>query len=60
VVVHQIDVAGVVGFERRHTVLDADLHIGESFSQGKIDITVEQITSENSVTSAKIKVLIAS
>jgi hypothetical protein len=60
VVVHQIEVAGVVGFERRHTVLDADLHIGESFSQGKIDITVEQITSENSVTSAKIKVLIAS
>jgi hypothetical protein len=60
VVVHQIDVAGVVGFERRQTVLDADLQIGELYSQGKIEIRVRQFGSDNFVTSAKIEVRIAS
>jgi len=60
VVVHQIEVAGVVGFERRQTVLDADLQIGELYSQGRIEIRVRQISSDNFVTSAKIEVRIAS
>ena len=60
VAVHHIEVTGVAGFERRQTVLDADLQSGESYSQGKIEINVSQITTDNSVTSAKIEVRIAS
>ena len=60
VVIHQIESAGETGFDRRQTVLDADLQSGESYLQGKIEINVIQITTDNSVTSAKIEVRIAS
>ena len=60
VAIHHIEVTGVAGFERRQTVLDADLQSGESYSQEKIEVNVSQITTDNSVTSAKIEVRIAS
>jgi hypothetical protein len=59
VVVHQIEVAGETGFERRQTVLDADLQSSQSWSDGKVDISVKQVTSHNSVTTARIEVRIA-
>jgi len=60
VVIHQIELAGETGFERRQTVLDADLHSEESWSDSKVDITVKQVVTTHSVTTAKIEVRIAS
>lgn len=60
VVVHQIEVAGETGFERRQTVLDADLIAGKSWSDGKVEIKVKQVVTTNSLTTAKIEVRIAS
>ena len=60
VVIHQIEGAGETGFERRQTVLDADLQSGESWSDGKVDVSVKQVKTINSVTTARIEVRIAS
>lgn len=60
VVIHQIEVVGMNGFERRQTVLDADLQVGKSWSNGKVAITVKQLVTTNLVTTAKIEVRIAS
>jgi len=60
VVIHQIELAGETGFERRQTVLDADLQDGKSWSDGKVEINVKQLVTTNSVTTAKIDVRIAS
>ena len=60
VVIHQIESAGETGFERRQTVLDADLQSGESWSDGKVDISVKQVKTNHSVTTVRIEVRIAS
>jgi hypothetical protein len=60
VVIHQIEVVGMNGFERRQTVLDADLQVGKSWSNGKVAINVKRLVTTNSVTTAKIEVRIAS
>jgi len=60
VVIHQIEVAGETGFERRQTVLDADLLTGKSWSDEKVEIKVKQVVTTNSLTTAKIEVRIAS
>lgn len=60
VVIHQIEIAGEAGFERRQTVLDADLLAGKSWSDGKVEIKVKQVVTTNSLTTAKIEVRIAS
>ena len=60
VVIHQIESAGETGFDRRQTVLDADLQSGESWSDGKVDISVKQVKTNHSVTTVRIEVRIAS
>ena len=60
VVIHQIESAGETGFDRRQTVLDADLQSGESWSDGKVDISVKQVKTNHSVTIVRIEVRIAS
>jgi hypothetical protein len=60
VVIHQVDLAGEAGFERRQTVLDSDVQINESWSNGSIEITVTQVMKTNSITTASIQVTIAS
>jgi hypothetical protein len=60
VVIHQVDLAGETGFERRQTVLDADLQDNESWSNGTIEIAVTQVMKTNSITTASIQVTIAS
>jgi hypothetical protein len=60
VVIHQIDIAGKTGFERRQTVLDADLQSNESWSNGNVEITVKQVTKTNLITTASIEVRIGS
>jgi hypothetical protein len=60
VVIHQVDIAGETGFERRQTVLEADLRSNESWSNGSIEITVTQVMKTNSITTASIQVTIAS
>lgn len=60
VVIHQVDIAGETGFERRQTVLDADLRSNESWSNGKIEITVKQVMKTNSTATARIQVTITS
>jgi hypothetical protein len=59
-VIHQVDLAGETGFERRQTVLDADLQDNESWSNGTIEIAVTQVMKTNSITTASIQVTIAS
>jgi hypothetical protein len=60
VVIHQVDLEGETGFERRQTVLDADLQDNESWSNGTIEIAVTQVMKTNSITTASIQVTIAS
>ena len=60
VVIHQVDLAGETGFERRQTVLDSDVQINESWSNGSIEIAVTQVMKTNSITTASIQVTIAS
>ena len=60
VVIHHIDVAGEAGFERRQTVIAADLQGEDSWSDGNVEITVKQVTKTNLITTASIEVRIGS
>jgi hypothetical protein len=60
VVIHHIDVAGEAGFERRQTVIAADLQGEDSWSDGNVEITVKQVMRTNSVTTASVEVRIGS
>ena len=55
VVVHQVEVVGEIGYERRQTVLSDDLLSGEQWSNEHVQIKILEITSDQSVTTASVE-----
>lgn len=55
VVVHQVEVVGQIGYERRQTVLSDDLLSGEQWSNEHLQIKILEITSVQSVTTARVE-----
>ncbi len=54
VVVHQVEVRGEIGYERRQTVLSDDLLNGEQWSNEHLQIKILEITSDHSVTTVRL------
>ena len=58
VVVHQVEVVGEIGYERRHTVLSDDLLSGDQWSNEHVQIKILEITSDQSVATASVEATI--
>ena len=58
VVLHQVEVVGKIGYERRQTVLSDDLLSGDQWSNEHVQIKILEITSDQSVATASVEATI--
>jgi hypothetical protein len=56
--VHQVEVVGEIGYERRQTVLSDDLLSGDQWSNEHVQIKILEITSDQSVATARVEATI--